>query len=230
MSIKTKLKKIKRLLSFKILSRGKMDLLIQKFSNMEYELESLKMELSKVGKNYNYVNLETLQLANFYSTGKKKILLAGFYGAINLGDELMLETLLNIVNKNNEYDITIMLCDNQNIDITRYGKYNFIHYPLNETDFNVLANYFDCIIFGGGALIDDVDYECHNKTLTLGRILVDLSMRFIAFDKKVILYGLSTNKELTNKEFIKKFRYIVNHSTYISLRDSNHLCAKESLF
>ena len=89
-------------------------------------------------------------------------------------------------------------------------------------DYNKLAIEYDSLIFSGGALLDDIDYESKNE-ITLGKILVNLSMRFIAFEKRVMLYGLSTNSELKNKEFIEKLNYIVNNSTYFSLRDINSL-------
>ena len=112
-----------------------------------------------------------------------------------------------------------MLCDNQYIDITQYGKYNFIHYPLNIVDLNNIANYYDCLLFGGGAHIDDYGYD-DDKHLSLGRILTDLTMRFIVFNKKTALYGLSSNNELTNIEYINKLKYIVDNCTYFSIRDT----------
>lgn len=134
---------------------------------------------------------------------KKQILICGFYGAINLGDDLMLETLLNYLNQIENLEITIMLCDKKNIDITNYGEYNFIHYPTKTNDFAIIAKYFDAVIFGGGALLDDCNYDDNNPVFNLGYILVNLSLEFINFKKTTILYGLSSNKELTNNQYIK---------------------------
>ena len=79
----------------------------------------------------------------------------GFYGAPNLGDELMLETLLQYFPSFKDVDLTIMLSDNPVYDIGSYPAVNFIHYPKTRYDFNYLAQYFDTLVFGGGAIIDD---------------------------------------------------------------------------
>lgn len=171
----------------------------------------------------SYGSMETLPLISKTSSDKKKILICGFYGAFNLGDELMLNKMLENIEKAGNYDITIMLCDNPYTDMTRYGKYKFIHYPKTRSDLNHLALYYDCLIFGGGALIDDVNYDNIDSQMTLGYILINLTMRFITFDKKTILYGLSTNDKIENLEFIKKLNYIINNCTYFSLRDTNSL-------
>lgn len=189
---------------------------------LKKQLYEVSNDINNISKIFNYTNPEMLQLNNFSKSSRTKILICGFYGAVNLGDELMLETILDELEKLGEFDITIMLCDNKYVDITKYKKYNFIHYPTKIMDFNILANYYDCLIFGGGALLDDYNYD--NKTnLSLGNILINLSMRFITFDKKTILYGLSTNDKLENKEFIEKLNYITKHATYFSLRDTNSL-------
>ncbi len=227
MGIRSSLKKIKSLLKYDYeIAQGEMTTILDKIQYLEEESANIKCamnkmseEYEKVIKNFNYVNLETLQLNNLNSTGKQKLLICGFYGAINLGDELMLEILLKEIEKTNAFDVTIMLCDNQYIDITRYGKYNFIHYPLNIVDLNNIANYYDCLLFGGGAHIDDYGYD-DDKHLSLGRILTDLTMRFIVFNKKTALYGLSSNSELTNIEYINKLKYIVDNCTYFSIRDT----------
>lgn len=235
MGIRNNFKKIKSLLKYDYeIAQGSMNDMLDKVKDLEkdntdikYAINKLSKDLEKVTKNFNYVNLETLQLNNFNSTGKKKLLLCGFYGAVNLGDELMLGTLLKFIDESNCFDVTIMLCDNQYIDITRYGKYNFIHYPINHTDLNNIANYFDCLIFGGGAHIDDVGYD-DNKHLSMGRILTDLTMRFITFEKKTALFGLSSNEKIENPEFIKKLNYIVNNCDYFALRDKYSMEALKS--
>ena len=233
MGIRNSLKKIKSLLKFDYeIAQGNIIDILKKMqhleslekenakesANIKYKINKLSDDLEKIIKNFNYVNLETLQLNNFKTTGKQKLLICGFYGAVNLGDELMLETLLKYIDETNRFDVTIMLCDNQYVNITRYGKYNFIHYPINSVDLNNIANYYDCLIFGGGAHLDDIDYD-NNKHLSMGRILTDLTMRFITFEKKTVIYGLSSNEKITNPEFISKLKYIVDNSTLFALRD-----------
>lgn len=71
---------------------------------------------------------------------KKKVLICGFYGAFNLGDELMLQTILKNLKNVSNLEITIMLCDNPYTDTTKYGKCKFIHYPRTRNDLNIIAN------------------------------------------------------------------------------------------
>lgn len=73
-------------------------------------------ERAVLGKVNDYVNLEYFKVT---SDKSPKVLLVGFYGAVNLGDELMLQKLyrdLNVI-KN---DIYVMMCDNENLDAFRY--------------------------------------------------------------------------------------------------------------
>ena len=195
---------------------------INELSNKTIEnLEKLLKNNIDMYNKFKYYNIDGIQI-NCNNEKKHKVLICGFFGAKNLGDELMLQTMMREINKVGNFRITVMLCDNPEIDITQYEKCEFIHYPTNVMDYNKLAIEYDSLIFSGGALLDDIDYESKNE-ITLGKILVNLSMRFIAFEKRVMLYGLSTNSEFKNKEFIEKLNYIVNNSTYFSLRDINSL-------
>ena len=197
---------------------------------MNNDLSYINYYSKEIYKQFDYVNLESLLLNNNTNINKKKVLICGFYGAQNAGDELMLETMLNRIKINTKnLDITIMLCDEKNIDITKYGKYSFIHYPRNNIDFNIIANYFDVLLFAGGALIDDTDYSNNKEEFSLGYILINLTMRFIAFNKKTILYGLSTNKKLSDREFLQKLQFIISNSSHFSLRDTNSLMTLEEV-
>lgn len=193
-----------------------------KFSTANSQLSSIEKQLSRLGGWFDYSNLDLLHL-NHTTTNKKKVLLCGFYGAFNAGDEYILQTILDYLSDEDNLEITIMLCDNRNTDITNYGKCKFIHYPRNIFDFNHLANYYDAVFFGGGALLDDVDYGNPDIPFTFGYILVNLAMRFITFDKPTILYGMSSNAKLSSPEFIQKLNFIAENATHFSLRDTNSL-------
>ena len=187
----------------------------EKIVNLDYKITSLLSSL-------DCVNLEYLNLDNCVS--KNKVLIVGFYGAPNLGDELMLLTLLNKLSSfDNILDITVMMSENYNFDITGYPKCKIIHYPKNIIDINTLANYYDTVIFGGGALLDDSDYSLNSNMLSLGTTLINLAYRMITCKKKVILYGLSSSYELNNKEYIRKLNYVASNASYFSLRDTNSL-------
>lgn len=136
----------------------------------------------------------------------------------------MLLTILNKLSSfDNTLDITVMMSENYNFDITNYPKCKIIHYPKNIIDINTLANYYDTVIFGGGALLDDSDYNLNSNMLSLGTTLINLAHRMITCKKKVILYGLSSSYELNNKEYIRKLNYVASNASYFSLRDTNSL-------
>ncbi len=154
---------------------------------------------------------------------KKRILIAGFYGAANLGDEIMLESMLDSLKQNKDIDITVMLSDNYQPDLTRYGAYNFMVYPSQMLDINIMANYFDGMIVAGGALLDDTDYDISAHIFSLDTAIICLSERLIKFGKSCCFYGLSTNQTITNPEYIKKLDAIIQNCTYFSIRDTNSL-------
>ena len=201
---------------------NKINTINEQVIKIEEQINNLDYKTNCLLANFDCTNLEYLNLNPCIT--KSKLLIAGFYGAPNLGDELMLLALLNKVSVyKDSLDITIMMSENYSFDITNYPKCRTIHYPKNIMDINTLANYYDTVIFGGGALLDDSDYNLNNKSLSLCTTIINLSYRMITCGKKVIIYGLSSNYELNNKEYIRKLDYTVNNADYFSLRDSNSL-------
>jgi len=173
-----------------------------------------------------YINLELLP-SILQNNNSKKILICGFFGADNLGDELMLQTVLDYIPKEKHSSVTVMLCDNEEYNYYHLPGVNFIHMPKNKFDCNILAQNFDLLIWGGGALIDDSDYS--KDILSLNNLVINLSKRFLAFDKSVVALGLSTNKTFSDDNFIKDLGYICERSKYFSLRDENSLALLNSL-
>ena len=185
-------------------------------AQLKHSIIKAEALLETSNKNADYVNLEYLYLLQNI---KKKILLVGFYGARNLGDELMLQKVYADleVDKNNIY---VLMCDNKELDVFRYEGMNILHYPKTKFDYNFLANQFECVVFGGGAIIDDSQYKKENSyTFDMGRIYAELSLAFIQKNKRVYSLGLSTSRELTDAEYIKKISKIIRESSYFSVRD-----------
>lgn len=184
-------------------------------------ISELKSDISIVNKNteqFKYFNTELGSIV--LEKNKKNILIVGFYGAPNLGDELMLETLLDFFNKMTSVRVTILLADNPEYDIEKYKDIYFLHYPKTMYDFNILASSYDYIIFGGGAIIDDNKYTNKDSyKFDLGTILIKLSMRAITFNKKVICIALSSSSVIENEEYKEKLKYIIKNSYYFSVRD-----------
>lgn len=172
-------------------------------------------------KQLDYINTELLFLQ--CNNNKPKILIVGFYGAPNTGDELMLQSILEKIDTR-KYSITVMLADNPCYKLENYKNINFIHYPKTNMDINILSCFFDKVIFGGGALIEDVYYASpnaykHNTAI----ILIELSLACILNGKKVYSLGLSVSKELNNPSYLSKLDFIIENSEYFSLRDTNSL-------
>lgn len=203
----------------------KCDLLTKKVDLLENEIsnfnQNFNIMFNFIKEQNKYSNLEMLTLDN--NVKKKRVLLMGFYGAPNLGDELMLEVIVSKLKKINNIDLTVMLSENRVFDITNYPSLKIIHYPKSILDINILANYFDTVIVGGGALLDDNDYNYYNNQLTLSNSLINICYRMIQFNKQTILYGLSTSNTFSNEEYLAKLDYIFKNCTYISLRDTNSL-------
>ncbi len=183
--------------------------------------DTLKREITKLESELD--DLKTFFLCShteLYDKDLKKILIIGFYGAPNLGDELMLETLLEYFDKIPNKKITVLLADNPEYSIDKYKDIRFIHYPKSLYDFNIMAEQFDYVIFGGGAIIDDRHYNEENSfQYDLGTMLIKLSVRAIAFNKKVICIALSASENIENREYLEKLGYVIQHSHYFSVRD-----------
>lgn len=182
--------------------------------------ERIKNVTEQVQQDYNksmrYVNLEYLYLLD---STDKKILLAGFYGARNLGDELMMQKVYQDLNIDKSR-VYVLMCDNADLDVFRYPGMNMLHYPKTRFDYSFLADQFECVIFGGGAIIDDVMYRKKDSfTFDMGKIFAELGSAFIQRKKKVYSLGLSTSKELTDAEYIDKVKNIIGGSSYFSVRD-----------
>lgn len=173
--------------------------------------------IDSIRSEYKYTTLELMRLPNV-TKGGKRILLAGFYGADNLGDELMLQSIINAFPKEKQRDITVMLFDNDAYDYSHLPAVNFMHLPKNKFDYNMLADKFDVLIWGGGALIDDAFYA--DGSVCLNNMIVDLSLRFIAFDKAVYALGLSANTDLQPSDYTEKLKEVCKNSRLFSVRDT----------
>lgn len=185
-------------------------------SDIQKNIKDNTFELKEnIINNYNYTNLSIIN-----DSKKNKILVIGFYGAPNVGDEMMLETLFQYFDsEKNEF--TIMISDIENCKIDHYPNAHFISYPLSELDFNMYAKVFDKVVFGGGAIIDDAKFQTQNSfRFDLGTILIKTCKRFIACKKEVYCIGLSSSESLTNQQYINELSYIIGNSNYFSVRDN----------
>ena len=74
-------------------------------------------------------NPELSTLSQILSDKQYNILICGYYGAPNLGDELMLQTLLDFFGYYKDIHVTVIIHDNQYLNESVYGKVSILHYP-----------------------------------------------------------------------------------------------------
>lgn len=208
--------------------KKRIDELEERLAENEKKLDTISALISSVSSaqdkfavKFTYVNPE---LASLIDDGKRRVLLCGFYGGYNLGDELMLETLLDYLSANDSISVTVMLANNEDYCIYKMNNVHFIHYPQTRYDFDRIASFFDTVIFGGGALISGGDYDVkYMLELSLSTTLLEISHKMIEKGKRCIWAGLSTDVKLENKEFVERLRETVPHLDYFSVRDSYSL-------
>ena len=153
---------------------------------------------------------------------KIRVLLVGFYGGYNFGDEVMLQVLLEILAKRKDIHVTVMLSENAvYYDAAIHGDIDIIHYSRTFSDFSHLSSYFDALIIGGGALLDDKTYrQDYRHFLNLSAIVCELPAYFKAKDKPAVCFGLSTNVSFSDTQYISSLSRTINGFSYFSLRDS----------
>ena len=219
--------KDKMFINYQRVSKEVNDEADEKFKKIDRKLDILNEKICSVESTinkfdiYHSDNLFNKELLILTPTSKKKILIVGFYGAPNLGDELMLQTILQYFPDFKNIELTIMLADNPNYDIDKYPAVNIIHYPKTKYDFNYLAKYFDVLIFGGGAIIDDKNFlNDLSYQVDLGTILIKLSEKFITWGKDIYCVGLSSVSTFSNSDYTERLSKIIDNSKYFSVRDS----------
>ena len=202
--------------------------ILQKTNNLEQHISDTSNHITEKLNNItnrsiekNYISSEYL-LDSFYTLNQKKprVLICGYYGARNLGDELMLQSLLKHLDSK-KLDITIMLAPQLETDASFYAPYNVIHYPSRNDDILLLAKNYDYIIWGGGAVLDDDGYYFNYLNNTLGYILLKTSLAALKYNKKVYVLGVSTNQILHDQSFISDLNTVISQANYFSLRDTN---------
>ncbi len=158
----------------------------------------------------------------------RRILVVGFYGGNNLGDELMLRAILKCARLFRDLRFTVMLAENKDYDSARLGDVDIIHYCRTTSDLSHLAARFDALLVGGGALLDDEAYQSSlNHFKSLSYIVTELPRYFKARGKKVACCGLSTNKRLVDETFRARIAEAVACADYFSVRDARSLAVLE---
>lgn len=187
-------------------------------------INSLNEELRNISNNTKeYISLENSFLSK--KNGKKNILICGFFGARNLGDELMLQALLSTLDKS-KFNITILLSNNYSLDASIYSPYGVIHYPKRSSDIISFAHKYDAVLWCGGALMDDEDYCFNGEYSSISYLIMKITKVIVDSGGKFFSFSVSSNKELTNRLFLDDLKYLIDKSSFFSVRDEY---TKESL-
>lgn len=210
----------------------KIEILIEENRNLFNKCIDLQNQIKVIVEENNSVNNRMFSeiknvnvelLPYNIPTDKPKILVIGFFGAPNTGDELMLQSVIDKLDLNN-LEVSVMIADNQDFVLNSNKNLRYIHYPRTHTDLNILTNYFDKIVFAGGALIDDTQFENKQTQYTsLYNLLISLGESIIKKGKKLYLVGLSTANSFTNNDYLEKLNFIAKNAEYFSLRDTNSI-------
>ena len=117
--------------------------LLTKLYNAEVEIKRLTAE------SVNYV-YDRDKLQNHCRTEKRQILIVGWYGAYNYGDELMLRNVISEIDLDTT-DVSVVLDRSSRYNLT--DKYNVRGYypPDNVCYIESIVDSFDEIIIGGGS-------------------------------------------------------------------------------
>ena len=196
----------------------------QSLITLQKEVQSLKAEntylkntVDALFKRSKYVNLE-YGLTD--SVDNSSILIAGWYGASNFGDELMLRTLINAFPSEALSRITVLIWDDYSYQRSSISpEVSVLHYPNCMWDLSWLADHFDTLVWGGGAIIDELQYNDDIENYNTGNIFIRLSKMMLEKGKSVFCLGLSSIDSLVNRSYIQELRYIVEGSKIFSLRD-----------
>lgn len=126
------------------LHQKEISLLLQKSNSLQSRYNALEDKVSGISAQLAAISAQLSQLQersainDFYNPElnliccreectAKKVLLVGFYGGYNLGDELMLQTLLGYC-RQKRLQITIMLSENAQYNASIHGNVDIIHY------------------------------------------------------------------------------------------------------
>lgn len=195
----------------------KLDAALQDNRELRATLDDLRRDLADLCKRSRYANVEYLPLQ--YANGSK-VLVAGWYGADNFGDELMLRTVLQFVPEQCMDNVYVLLWDNEGYDRTTLDlRCHVVHYPNSTWDIERLADSFDAVVWGGGAIIDDGQYDADPRNFNTGNLFIRLNEQMLARGKRVYALGLSTNYTLESEAYAEKLSRIIEAAECFSLRD-----------
>lgn len=155
------------------------------------------------------------------SVYSRRILLVGWYGAQNFGDELMLYCLLKryqrLTKVKQIFEISVLIEKNKDYRFLNIPEDVKCFYPPETEDDLVNAcAAFDEIVLGGGAHIDDTPIK---RLDFIPYLILKLSLEAIRQKKSVKWIAASTNKTLSDPDYLESIRKIASYASEFSVRD-----------
>ena len=138
-----------------------------------------------------------------------KVLISGYYGFNNFGDEAVLTVLINSLRQEHVNDITVISKDPKGTRKT-HGTKTVYTFNLLKIFFEILRT--DVLFSGGGSLLQDVTSA---KSLLYYLSLIILSL---FFGKKVIIFAQGIGPLKNN--FLKKLtKFVLKKCSFVTVRD-----------
>lgn len=171
-------------------------------------------DLENIGKHFSNIGLP---VPSAQKKVPKNILIIGWLGAFNLGDEMMLDVTLKEMERRG-CKVTLVTHKIDGKVKRRYRGHTVIaRRTITTENIKDIVTKHDGFFVNGGALIDDYRYS---QDISLATSIAHLAKEFIRQKKKVVIYGVSTNASLESKKLIEDYTYIIKHAAHFSTRDT----------
>ena len=139
----------------------------------------------------------------------KKVVISGYYGFNNFGDEAVLSVLINFLKLENIEDITVISKNPENTRKT-YQTEAVYTFDILKIFLNILKS--DILFSGGGSLLQDVTSL---KSLVYYLFIITLA---IFFRKKVIIFAQGIGP-IKNQFFGQITKNLLKKCTFVTVRD-----------
>lgn len=150
-----------------------------------------------------------------HDRNKKQILIIGYYGSYNFGDELMLKLLLEEFSSS-ETEISVVFTKNKGYDYSQWENIFAYTAPDNPIELEKATDFFDEVILGGGAHIDDRESD---SLRFIPYLIIEITKLMIKKGKIVRWLGGSSNKELRRTSYIDDLKFIAPKITEFTVWD-----------
>lgn len=144
----------------------------------------------------------------------KKICISGYYGFDNFGDETILKILVENIKKFESSPEITVFSSNPNKTSNDLSVNSLYSFNLKDIIKSIIKS--DCLISGGGSLLQDVT-SCKSLIYYLGILILAQ-----IFNKKTIIFAQGIGP-IKNKKLEKLTSIILKKASYVTVRDDRSL-------